>query len=486
MKKEKQVDNIYYKYLTMENLENMYNIVRKTCKNRSKVFEFYLNKNINLVNIYNKLYTRTYKPSKYSIFAIFEPKPRLVMSQTIEDKIVNHFIANYYLIPFLEPKLIDSNVATRKKKGSKYANDLLVKYINNIILKNKNTEIYCLKLDISKYFYNISHSKMLDIIKVYIKDKDVINLLELCVSETNKEYVNNKVDYYNRKYNISIPYYKKGYGLSIGAMTSQFLAIFFLNEIDHFIKENLKCKYYIKYMDDILILDTDKDRLKYIWNILKDKFLDYELELNNKSNLYKLSNKLSFLGYTYRVCNGKLIIGYNKKTYNRIMDKLAISYRNDIDKYCLSLAGLKGYLKYEECNYKMKLIDRYRKYVDKYLEHVIFIKNGLFYSCYFDSAKIIWFFFDYKWHNGSISFGNSPYDKVLKVLRDNFISYVVIDSEEKDVVSYEENNRYSSYLELANIKYENYLITKEITDLFNEKMNISDNRNKILNFLQTL
>ena len=92
-------------------------------------------------------------------------------------------------------------------------------------------------------------------------------------------------------------------------MTSQFLAIFYLNEIDHFIKEQLKCKYLIRYMDDILILDTDKDKLKYVWKVLKEWFKDVELELNKKSNIYRLSNKISFLGYTYKVCNDKLVIG---------------------------------------------------------------------------------------------------------------------------------------------------------------------------------
>lgn len=471
----------------MEHLEEMYNTVRKTCKNRVAVFLFALNKNANLSSIYHKLYTKTYTPSKFSIFTIFEPKPRLVMSQTIEDKIVNHFVANYYLLPYLENRLIDSNVATRKGKGSKYASDLLVKYINRLLLENKSLLIYCLKLDISKYFYNISHSKVLDMVSSYIKDKDVINLLELCISETNKEYVNNTVDYYNRKYNISIPYYRKGYGLSIGAMTSQFLAIFYLNEIDHFIKEQLKCKHAIRYMDDILILDTDKEKLKYIWKILKDKFTEVELELNKKSNLYRLSNKISFLGYTYKICNGKLTIGYNKKTYNRIKKKLNVLYEDNIDKYCSSLASLKGYLKYEECCYKMKLEERYQKYVEKYPEHIIIIKNGLFYSCYLDSAKIIWFFFEYKWHKDCISFGNSPYDKVLKTLRDNFISYVVIETNEKDIISYGEKNRYASYLELANIKYDSYIKKEKVIKIFNEKIDRNiENYDKLLKFLETL
>lgn len=74
MRKRKQVDNIYYKNLTIENLESMYNIVRKTCKNRLAVFLFSLNKNTNLVNIYKKLYNKTYRPSRFIIFTIFDHK----------------------------------------------------------------------------------------------------------------------------------------------------------------------------------------------------------------------------------------------------------------------------------------------------------------------------------------------------------------------------------------------------------------------------
>ena len=71
MREKRQIDNIYYKNLTMEHLEEMYNTVRKTCKNRVAVFLFALNKNANLSSIYYKLYTKTYTPSKFSIFTIF-------------------------------------------------------------------------------------------------------------------------------------------------------------------------------------------------------------------------------------------------------------------------------------------------------------------------------------------------------------------------------------------------------------------------------
>lgn len=187
---------------------------------------------------------RNYKPLPFRLFLIFEPKARLVMSQTVSDKIVNHFITNYYLLPYLEKKLIDQNVATRKNKGSSYANKLIIDYINKIRIKDKNIDIYCLKIDISKYFYSIDHNLLLKMLKEDIEDKSVIDIIKKVIGETNKPYVNETINKY-----------KESTGLSIGAMTSQFLAIYFLNGLDHYIKEELKCNYYIRYMDDFLIFD---------------------------------------------------------------------------------------------------------------------------------------------------------------------------------------------------------------------------------------
>ena len=179
---------------------------------------------------------------------IFEPKARLVMSQTVFDKIINHFVANYYLIPFLDNKLIDSNVATRKNKGSSYAINLLKKYFNKLIINNPGKEIYYLKIDISKYFYSIDHNILTKMLDKDIADEDVISLIKIIIAETNSDYVNDNIRFYNNTYGTDIPYYKNNKGLSIGAMTSQFLAIFYLNELDHYIKEKLHCKYYIRYM----------------------------------------------------------------------------------------------------------------------------------------------------------------------------------------------------------------------------------------------
>ena len=114
-------NDIYYKPITYENVISTWDIVRRTCKNKRAIFRYHVNKNSMNYNIYQILLNGLYKPLPFRLFLIFVPKARLVMSQTVGDKIVNHFVANYYLLPYLENKLIDSNVATRKGKGSKYA-----------------------------------------------------------------------------------------------------------------------------------------------------------------------------------------------------------------------------------------------------------------------------------------------------------------------------------------------------------------------------
>ena len=345
MKKRRKSKNIYDKYITLENLYHMWSIIKRTCKNKREVYYFSLNLNTNLNNIYMALKTKTYVPARYKIFMIFEPKPRIVMSQIIADKLVNHLIANYYLIPYLESSLIDANVATRKDKGGSYAMKLLKKYFNKILINSPNEEIYCLKVDVSKYFYSIDHKILLNMLKKKIADMDVINLISLIISETNNDYVNEFIRKCNDKYDLEIPYYAGNAGLSIGAMSSQFLAIFYLSEVDHYIKEKLGCKYYVRYMDDFLILDTDKENLKKCYQSITKKIEELNLKVNKKSNIYRSSKGFSFVGYTYRVIHDKLYISCKKETYMKIQKKLAYLKANDITKYRKSMGGYMVILK---------------------------------------------------------------------------------------------------------------------------------------------
>jgi len=100
-------------------------------------------------------------------------------------------------------------------------------------------------------------------------------------------------------------------------------------------------------MDDLIILDTDKEKLKSVWKIINNELRKLKLKPNPKSNIYKCSNGFNFLGYKYKVINNKVEINNNKKTYKRINKKLK-SLKKDKLKYKRVLASYKGYLKIKE------------------------------------------------------------------------------------------------------------------------------------------
>ena len=129
-------------------------------------------------------------------------------------------------------------------------------------------------------------------------------------------------------------------------MTSQILAIYYLNDLDHFIKEKLHCKYYVRYMDDFVIFDTDKERLKELKNILSEKLKDVKLELNDKTNIYDLSKGFNFLGYKFILVGKKLIVKINNQTKRRIKKRIKkLEKRTDFNKSVIK-ASYRGYLSF--------------------------------------------------------------------------------------------------------------------------------------------
>ena len=283
------------------------------------------------------------------------------MSESFPDKVVNHLFSKYVLSYALQSTLINSNVATRTDKGSKEAYNLFIKYTNKLIYEKK--KIYVLKIDISKYFYNINHNIMINMVSEKIKDKRVLDMLKVILDTTDNDYVNktilsvvNREIYKVNKLNIStiekeklikelksIPLYRKGYGLPIGNMSSQILAVFFLNKVDHFVKEKLGCKYYIRYMDDLVILGNDKEELKNVFESVCKYIESFDLNVNNKSGIYSLSDGVNFLGYNFRVFNNKLIIRYRSDTIKRVNKRLKNLKVYDNEMYLKSVASYKGY-----------------------------------------------------------------------------------------------------------------------------------------------
>lgn len=357
----KRKNVLYENMISYNNILSVYKKIKNSTKNKKDVYNYELNLNQNLLDTLFSLSKSTYVFSKYNIFLVREPKYRLIMSESFPDKVVNHLFSKYVLSYALQSTLINSNVATRKDKGSKEAYRLFIKYTNKLIYEKKKN--YVLKIDISKYFYNINHNILMNMVSEKIKDERVLNMLKVILDTTDNDYINktilsvvNREIYKVNKLNIStsekeklinelksIPLYRKGYGLPIGNMSSQILAVFFLNKVDHFIKEKLGCKYYIRYMDDLVILGNDKEELKNIFESVSKYIESFDLNVNKKSGIYSLSNSVNFLGYNFKVFNNKLIIRYRSDTIKRVNKRLKNLKVYDNEMYLKSVASYKGY-----------------------------------------------------------------------------------------------------------------------------------------------
>ena len=204
-----------------------------------------------------------------NIFTIYEPKERRIISQNVQDKIVNHLVARYILYPALLPCLLNINVASRKDMGTSKGLELASNF--HRICKIKYKRYYILKADVSKFFASIDHDILKEKLKRKINDVEALKIVfDIIDSEEN--------------------------GLGIGAMTSQVLAIFYLNDLDHYIKEVLKIKYYVRYQDDFLLFHHSKEYLKYCLKKIKEFLAKEKLFLNKKTRIYRNTNNFIFLG----------------------------------------------------------------------------------------------------------------------------------------------------------------------------------------------
>ena len=314
---------LYPEICKIENIISSYKEVCKNTKNKKRVENLRQYKSIYISRIHKILINKNYVVGPYNTFTIYEPKKRLIASQNVQDKIINHLVARYILHPALLPCLLDVNVASRKymgtSKGLYYAQEFRKK--NKIKYKN----YYILKCDISKFFASIDHDILKNKLLKKIKDKDALKIV-FDIIDSNE------------------------HGLCIGSMTSQILAIFYLNDMDHFIKEVLKIEHYVRYQDDFLLFHPSKNYLKHCLTQIS-QFLEKEkLYLNDKTRIYKNTNNFLFLG---RNCYGKYCRYRNVK--RKLKSKYYL-YKNNIislNSFTSSLICYKGL-----CNKEINIIKK--------------------------------------------------------------------------------------------------------------------------------
>ncbi len=363
----------YEDLVDIDKIREMYSIIRLNTKNKGKLHKFELFYSSNIISILTVLKNKCYKHSNYNVFLVHEPKYRIIMSEIMSDKIVNHLISKYVLAPGINPHLIPQNVATRVGKGTKEGIRYVKMYLNK--LKLNYDKVYVLKCDIKKYFYSIDHELIYEKVKRFIDDEDILKVVKNIIDSTDEEYVNrhirrvvnkeidriSKLNILDKDLKIAelkrIPLYPQGKGLPIGNMTSQLLAIYFLNDLDHYIKEQLHCKYYVRYMDDFVIFHHDKEFLKQLRGQIEAKLHEFKLELNHKTNIYDLDHGFGFLGYYFFLKGKRLILKINPQTKRRIKKKMRKLKKINAPNYNQVKASYMGYLSVAHTKNLLKKMD---------------------------------------------------------------------------------------------------------------------------------
>ena len=298
----KRIGYLYENIYKMENIERCFHEVCTNTKNITKRTKFKEYKCIYITKVYNTLKNQQYVVGKPSVFYIKEPKLRRIVSQNMYDKIVNHLVSRYILYPAIFPCLVDENCSSVPNKGRSYALNLFYKAYRN--MKNKYDIFYILKCDVKSYFGSINHDRLKEKVKRRIKDKLALKIVFDIIDSDEV-------------------------GLSIGFMSSQILGIFYLNDLDHFIKEKLGIKYYVRYQDDFLLFHENKDYLKYCQKEI-NVFLESEmLKLNPKSRIFKNTNNFIYLGCNrYGIYSNYRNVGRKMKRRKYLYEKGDIPLRS--------------------------------------------------------------------------------------------------------------------------------------------------------------
>lgn len=230
-----------------------------------------------------QLKSGTYRVSDYNEFKVYEPKERIIQTTSFKDKVVQHCLCDNVIMPRLAEVFIYDNCAAQKGKGTLFGLDRLRAQMREFY-KRYGRGGYILKCDVKKFFYNISHDQLKDIVGYYFSDPDVLKLCELFIDST------------------------EGKGLPLGNQINQGFALLYLDGMDKLIIGELGIEYYGRYMDDFYLMHPSKEYLKCCLEEIEEYLGTLDLELNGKTQIFPFKNGVDYLGFhTYVTEGGKVI-----------------------------------------------------------------------------------------------------------------------------------------------------------------------------------
>jgi len=277
----KQFIHTYDDIITMKKLLKAWQEFLRDKKKKKDVILFQAKLMDNIFNLYTDLKNKTYTHGKYHAFNISDPKPRQIHKATVRDRLLHHLIYQE-LYEYFDSKFIHDSYSCRLEKGTHRAIDRFREFYRKVS-KNNTKTCWVLKCDIRKFFANIDHNTLKEILEKHIKDENILWLLGQVIDSFNSIYA--MADIFK--------------GLPLGNLTSQLLVNIYMNEFDQFVKRELKIKYYIRYADDFVVLQSDKIKLEKLLEKMKE-FLENKLKLNmhpDKVYIKTIVSGVDFLGW---------------------------------------------------------------------------------------------------------------------------------------------------------------------------------------------
>lgn len=293
-------------YFTYKNLLQAYQTCKRHKSSSVECLEFSYNLEQNLLELEEELRNRTYQPGKSVAFVVSKPKVREVFASKFRDRVVHHLLYNY-LSPIYEPRFIYDSWACRIGKGTHGAMKRLQDFTWQASEGCKRRDCYYLQMDIRSFFTSIDKQILYDILARNIKNQEILWLSRVIIDSDPAHDIppqlNSSPEMFRKlPLEKSLFTVEPGKGLPIGNLTSQFFANIYLNELDCYVKHKLKIKWYLRYVDDWIILSrSNADLRHYIGQI--SSFLKSRLRLVvqlKKTILGRVSDGIDFVGYIVR------------------------------------------------------------------------------------------------------------------------------------------------------------------------------------------
>ena len=333
--------------MTMNNgyldYKNMYDGLKKCCKNvrwKTSVTQFEMNGLKNTAKAIRSLKSGKYELSDYQNFIIYEPKLRHITATKIKDRQVQRSLCDNALYDMLTKSFIHSNGACQKGKGTTFVLNDFKKQLQKYYRKH-GSDGYYLKCDIHHFFESINHDILKEKLANRIEDEHILCMVYMIIDSFGDR------------------------GLGLGSQVSQLLALFYLDELDHVIKEKLHIKVYTRYMDDFILVSESKEQLIEAKKYIEAYLSGIDLELNDKTILQKINHGIMYLHWKYKITNtGKVLMLPDKKRCTKRRHKikrLVVLYLNNkitLNRLLQITSSMKAYLAKGNAYKEIKEIDK--------------------------------------------------------------------------------------------------------------------------------